>query len=386
MANPRGATLEQKMMGNRPSFGNHTDSKQRKLALIQGLNWHAFYFDAKKDFPVFEKFVKSIPGISVEELGLIRSVPSAFLSPTIMSLIKMIGDGWIASTDEINKIKAHVSELAGMAKSPIKTEEPISNDLPVVAPVQREKFRPAVFSLLQEFDIEEESWFTKRRVPISNSLDPFKTAVFDAKLTSAEYLSIVEIFEKRKAEYSAAYEKADEDLSEAYADFGQRMLGIVLRRIGMYLDAIKEGQEKTQVVKKAKKITKIKKTTPKTAKIEQQLKSLRFLPASVEYNVSSVDPQKVIGGKVLITFNTKTRVASIFYSSVPDGFTFKGTTLQGFDEQKSKSRGIRKPVDFVPILRDKTILQIERAWALLTTVERPAKGRINEDTLFLKVL
>ena len=384
MANPRGATLEQKMMGNRPTFGAHADSKQRKLALIQGLNWHVFYFDGKKDFPVFEKFVKSLPGFSPETLKLIHAAPTTRLNPSIVSLIKMINDGWIASAQELEKIKNHALELAEYSRgenSQSITEKPAE----IIERVEP-KYRQPVLDILQTFDVEEESWFTKRRVPVAESLDAFRDLVFESKMTSAEYLSIVDFFEKRKAEYAEAYGKSDEDLTEAYADFGQRLLGVAIRRIGMYLEALAEGHEKTRVVKKAKKITAVKKPTAKTAKVEQQLKSLKFLPASAEYNVSSVDPKKVIGGRLLITFNTKTRVATVFHSSAADGFSFKGTTLQGFDEQKSKSRGIRKPAEFVPVLKNKTLLQIEKAWETLTTVERPAKGRINEDTLFLKVL
>ena len=142
MANPRGATLEQKMMGNRPTFGAHADSKQRKLALIQGLNWHAFYFDGKKDFPVFEKFVKSLPGFSAETLKLIHAAPTTRLNPSIISLIKMINDGWIASAQELEKIKNHALELAEYSRTeniqmiPEKTEEIIERVEP--------KFRPAV--------------------------------------------------------------------------------------------------------------------------------------------------------------------------------------------------------------------------------------------------
>jgi hypothetical protein len=155
----------------------------------------------------------------------------------------------------------------------------------------------------------------------------------------------------------------------------------------MYIESLAEAHEKTRVVKKARKISNPK--TPrksKTPAADAQIKHLKFLPASAEYNVSSIDPKKVIGAKVLVTFNTKYRTATIFRSSSPDGFSFKGTTLQGFDEVSSKTRGIRKPQDFIPILKGKSFLSVEKAWKDLTTVERDAKGRINEDTLLLRII
>lgn len=395
MANPRGATLEQKMMGNRPEFGSISDSKQRKLALIKALNFHAFYFDGKKDFPVFEKFIKSLPGFSSEDLKAIHSVSSARLNPTVMSLIKMINDGWIPSASELEQIKNHAVELVEFSKKPPEVVV-ASSDVEdrAVEPVVLKKSEPqhvirsAVFSILQSFDTEEESWFTRRSIPIADPLDLFKASVFDAKLNGAEFKTVLSFFEKRREEYSGAYNKTDEDLSEGYSKFGQRLLGVAIRRIGMYIDALNEGHEKVRVVKKAKKVSTVAvvKKSSKTAKIDQQLKSLRFLPASSEYNVSSIDPKKVIGGRILITFNTKSRIASFFHSSAPEGFSFRGTTLQGFDPGKSKSRGIRKPNDFIQILKTKTIPQVEVEWNSLKTIEREASGRINEDTLFLRVL
>lgn len=388
MANPRGATLEQKILGDRPRHTEILEGKPRQLALIKGLNWHAFYFDAKRDLPLFEKFIKQHAGINAADIKYIRAAAPSRLAPTIVSLVKMIVDGWIPTDAEQSKIVDHVNDLIAHGKTLVSSSDEPDAVKPTAVEIPRAiALRPQIMSFLQAFDVEEESWFVKRRVPVADSLEEFKTLVFDAKMTSSEYLEAVSFFEKRLSEYKEAYAKTDPDLTEGYEEFGLRLLGVAVRRIGMYIESLSEAHEKTRVVKKARKISNPKiPRKSKTPAADAQIKNLKFLPASAEYNVSSIDPKKVIGAKVLVTFNTKYRTATIFRSSTPDGFSFKGTTLLGFDETSSKTRGIRKPQDFIPILKGKSFLSVEKAWKDLTTVERAAKGRINEDTLLLRII
>jgi hypothetical protein len=378
MANPRGITLEKKIMGGRPDFSTGMPTeKVRNLTLVKGLNWHGFYFDAKKDFSFFKKFVQAHGFCTSDQTKNIQN--PEFLSGSVVSLAKMVEDGWILSPLEHKKIVDHVADLLSRGAR-ISSEEAAkeSNQVPS-AP----KMRQQIVAILQYFDVEEELWFKERRVPITKELDDFKALIFEAKPSKSEMMEILEFLEKRRQEYADAYSKNDEDLIEGYELFGQRLLGVAIKRINMFQVAVTSVEQKTKTVRKARKLTTVKKLP---AKIDAQLKNLKFLPASSEFDIASVDPKKIIGAKVLITYNTKYKSANIYHSKTPEGFSIKGTTLQNFDETKSKTRGIRKPKDVVPMLKSKTLPQIEQMWSRLTTVEREAKGRINEDTLLIRVI
>jgi len=385
MSNPRGKTLDQKIMGNCPKYFGviFPTEKERKLALIKGLAWHGFYLSITKDFKIFEEFVQINKLCTKDQIVAIRGA-SEYLPPTILSLIQMSNDGWILNEKEWGQIKASVKDLASRApnKASDKNETKTTNTSVEPTP---QILRKEVVSIYQIFDLEEERWFTEKRIPI-DSLENFTKSIFDAKLSQKEYNDLTAFLETRLEEYNSAYHKTDPDLVEGYSKFGQRLLGASIKRINMFISGVKETSEKVKTIQKARRISK-----PRTKKsgllaADAQLKHLKFLPSSAELNLPSIDPRKIVGAKIMVTYNVKYKIASIFHSATPDGFSIKGTTLQNFNLEKSKAKGIRKPAEVVPFLKNKTLPQIEVLWGNLTTVERPAKGRINEDTLLLRVI
>ena len=88
----------------------------------------------------------------------------------------------------------------------------------------------------------------------------------------------------------------------------------------------------------------------------------------------------------LFVFNVKTRTLSEYVSSGPNGLEIKGTTLQNFDEALSRSKKLRKPEEILPITLSKTARQIKNVWEKLTTKDASVNGRLNEDTILLRVL
>jgi len=391
MTNPRGVDLDKIMLGDRPQFLENlqfTNESERRIALIKGLNYHGHLFNLKKDFPFFLKFVQEEKFCPQDQINDLKT-GEEFISPTIMSLCKMGADGWIFSNKERDQILSHISEITARGNKITKNKKP---EISVVQQVQKKinnivDIRSPLLLIFNTIDLDEEIWIKEKRIP-SDDLSVLKDKVFDAKLTAEEFNSVINFIESKKAEYTKAYKKEDADFVEGYGGYGQRMLGAIIKRLTTISEIVKEGYEKIKTVRTANKIRRPRKVSvvPANVLIEKQIKGLKFQPISAEYNISSVDPKKIIGGKMLITFNTKYRTAAIYHANNPDGFSIKGTTIQGFDETKSKSRGLRKPADILTILKTKTSSQFMVVWNNLTTVERAPNGRINEDTILLRVI
>jgi len=64
----------------------------------------------------------------------------------------------------------------------------------------------------------------------------------------------------------------------------------------------------------------------------------------------------------------------------------KGTSIKGFDEKLSYSMSLRKPSDVISAIVTKTDKQRDKIIDALTTKRKEANGRINDQTLILKVL
>ena len=102
--------------------------------------------------------------------------------------------------------------------------------------------------------------------------------------------------------------------------------------------------------------------------------------------MQSCDPTRIVGADVFYAFNTKYRRATIFKAQSRDGFTISGSTLKGFDPDKSFSLTLRKPKDILPILASKTEKQIDKELSKIKTKRNSANGRINKDTILIKSL
>lgn len=179
-------------------------------------------------------------------------------------------------------------------------------------------------------------------------------------------------------EYEAAVLKTDECAVEAYDHLTTAELKRRLKVVNQMLDDLVK-------IESAAKATR-KKRTPKVQTADKQVKDLKYLKAeNEEYKLVSIDPLTVPGSLRLYTFNVKTRVLSEYVTTSVNGFFIKGTTIQNFDPDQSRSTKLRKPNDFLTLVLKKTPKQIDKEWSKLTTKTNPVNGRINDDTILLRV-
>lgn len=136
----------------------------------------------------------------------------------------------------------------------------------------------------------------------------------------------------------------------------------------------------------SKKATR-KPTKPRVKTADKQIAKLVYLKESKEHKLTSIDPVAVVGAQRLYTFNVKTRMVTEYVSRSSKGFEIKGTTLQLFDAEKSRSIRLRKPEENLTDFMTRSPAAINRVWGTLTTkTVTDVNGRINKDTILLRAL
>jgi len=86
-------------------------------------------------------------------------------------------------------------------------------------------------------------------------------------------------------------------------------------------------------------------------------------------------------------FNTKTRKLAQYNAISRNGILIKGTTLKDFDTKISVSKTVRKPEQILSkIITTDGKIALRNMWDSIKTLETKANGRINSDTILLKVL
>tara|TARA_R100000005_G_C4986431_1_gene194650 strand:- start:602 stop:1723 length:1122 start_codon:yes stop_codon:yes gene_type:complete len=188
---------------------------------------------------------------------------------------------------------------------------------------------------------------------------------------------IAEYFSGRAEEVRMAYEKEDEQLVEGYDFLTKPQLR---KYLAFMQDVCNKPSEYASVVKTIRRPRKKKKKT--AGQITQKV---QFLPESKEYGLKSCEPREIVGANKLVVFNEKTRVFAIYYaSSMAEELSVKGTTLIGFDKEKSTQRKLRKPKEMLKDIKNIGIRAISNKYKGLTTTESVPTGRLNKHTVLIK--
>ena len=132
---------------------------------------------------------------------------------------------------------------------------------------------------------------------------------------------------------------------------------------------------------KATRKTRVKQ--PKAA--DKQVRNVKYKSEDANFKVTSINPVQMVGKIRLYTFNTKTRMLTEYITQAVNGFEISGTSIKNIDQVNSRQIKLRKPEEFLPIVTSKTIKQIDTEWKKLTTKQSVPNGRLNADTILLRV-
>lgn len=185
------------------------------------------------------------------------------------------------------------------------------------------------------------------------------------------------LFKNRQAEIEQAQAKADPQLVEGYKHFKTADF----KRINAFIQTLLAGIEQYRGVKKATKKAAVRKAPSK----EKLVAKLKYAKEDRTLKIVSVNPADIIGAAELWVYNTKTRKLGKYVAAGYQTLGVKGTGLIGFDTDKSVAKTLRKPDEQLKEFAKAGKVGL-RTWLKdIKAVEVKLNGRINEDTLLLKV-
>ena len=136
-----------------------------------------------------------------------------------------------------------------------------------------------------------------------------------------------------------------------------------------------------------KKATKIRKPREKKVKSAvDQVSKMKFQKEFPPLKIVSVNPAEMIGASQVWTYNTKYKKLTRYDAAGPKGIQVKGTTLIGYDEEKSLTKSVRKPEVTIQQLLSAGKVALRNILTDLKTNETKPNGRINTDTIILRVI
>ncbi len=203
-------------------------------------------------------------------------------------------------------------------------------------------------------------------------------AVFHTlQIKDAQTKYIVEWAKSKRIEFDDVMNTDDKELKEAYSNFTKPQLKKMVAYFDqVILDCQKVSGEKT----KSRKPRKRKAKSP-----DQLVAKLNYLPEFKELGLTSVKVTDIIGAMSLWVFNTKTRKLGVYHAEDAGGLSVKGSTILNFAESKSMQKKLRKPEVVLPEVLNGGKVILRNLLDGINSVPHWLNGRINKDTILLKV-
>ena len=194
----------------------------------------------------------------------------------------------------------------------------------------------------------------------------------------AQHVSILkDQWIKEQNELKEAHAGTDADLSEAYSCYTKTQL----KNMIAYCAAIISELDAYHQSKKAKVGTRKKKPQP-PEKIVRKLKHLRTYP---EFKLETVEPVKILKASELWVYNVKNRKLQYYVADdYAKTFMVKGTSILGFDTNKSAQKTLRKPEETIKQLRMSGKPDSRKLFDGLKTTATAVNGRFNENLIIIK--
>ena len=139
----------------------------------------------------------------------------------------------------------------------------------------------------------------------------------------------------------------------------------------------------TMLAEEAKLNKKPRKT--KTVPAEKIIAKLKYLKTNEPLKLVSVNPVDIIGAQELWVYNIKTRKIGKYVASEFNVLGVKGTTITNFDEFKSIQKTLRKPEEKLKEFKTAGKIALRKFLDDINATDTKMNGRINEDTILLKV-
>jgi len=359
----RGKTFDQSFMGPEPDLqGNITQSD-----LIKAYTWYQYFHDGDDA----KKFVIDYLRETKANKDVIRNV-----SKINSNDLKTIG--W----------NFRILSLGGNLPDDVKTRsfEKLKS-LFLIESTKKEEIEPDKNKFVVSIQDRISNLTSNLIAELEEQIDIFATNGgndFDiAKWLREKDVKpqiALKIAEKYKPLYSEIFDtiqNKDPQLKEAYSCWKKADLKKFMEFVRGF---IAESEKRASIIKSIRKPRK-KKEKPAAL----QIAKLKYQEKDDSLGLVSIKPTEVIGSNQLWTFNTKTRMLTVYNAMSATGLSVKGTSILGLDEKTSISKKLRKP-ELAKSVVDAGKVSLRKIMDSIRAKEKIAKNRINSDTILLRTI
>ena len=271
-------------------------------------------------------------------------------------------------------------------KASAKYTEAGAND--VVVEVKKEQPKPApvenlglrkiepiemLRNVLGEVDEVIDIVFTRRSTPKFNMVQWLKEKSF---MTEELVDYIKGFYTPQRDEVQEALDGTCEQLNEGY----KYLNAAQKRKVIEFYDKLLSDCDEYLALTKRRRILNRKPRVSKPVSAAKQIKNLKFLKESDEFNLVSIQPEYIVGAMELWAFNVQTKKLTHYIAADRGGFKVKGSAIMNFDPKQSVTKGLRKPQDTLKVVLEGGKVDRRKLMDSIKAKASVPNGRVNMKT------
>ena len=350
------------------------------------MNYYRLESDIKTYKPAVAKWMESV-GCTKADITAFKKVKDARVGTTMGAVACCLNRGMTPQRADFNQgrdtaawLRAEIVKVIEAGKNDIDEVEAKAQELAkpaVYVPSIQERVKEAAYRMTEELEDAIEGFqndpenFDPKAFKVLNLLKGKQVKAAHARLIKTLYNRDLAELEE------LASGKADEQLKEGYSHRSKKQI----KNLITFYQEIMSACDMLAQEAKVNRAPRAKKTQPK----EKIVAKLKYMKSNEPLKLVSINPTDIIGAKELWIFNTKTRKLGKYVAAEFQDLGVKGTTITGFDEFKSIQKTVRKPEDKLKEFKAAGKVQLRKFLEDINATDTKMNGRINEDTVLLKV-
>lgn len=302
----------------------------------------------------------------LEDIETLERVPDEWVKNTAGWLARLAMEGYPLQETNIEFLERQLKETLKHAVVP--EAEPIIIKL---SPNIQQRIREKASDLIADIEGQIDDKTITPKWSLYDYLRGLGTSAMIAN-------KLIDHFRPLAAELIEAFDSKDKDLKEAYKKYSNAELE---RLAIIYQNLLDDAVRYASNAKKARRPRAKKKPT-----VEKLLRHFQYQKSNEELKLVSLDPAKIIAAQELWTYNTKSKLLSVFRANDSDGLNVRRSAIININEQTSMAKKIGRKTEgrLQSVLTGGRVV-LRNMMEEITGSSKPVT-RIGKTTVLLRVL
>jgi hypothetical protein len=361
-----------------------TDQYARHFRI--SMEWYRLESSGKELKPKVINWM-SANGYSKTDIANFKKSKDSRCSPTMGAIAACLLKGmpeqradWNEGRSSAEWLKTYIQKVIDESKYDVDEEAAAeaseANKPNVYIPSIQERLREAAIGMTEEIEDAIELF---QEDPEAFDPKAFKLLnLLKAKGAKAAHTRIIKNFYASNLdELIEAVNTKDEQLKEGYSHLSKAQL----KKITAFYQEIISACDMLGQEAKVNRKPRAKKVVP----ADKLVAKLKYMKTNEPLKLVSINPADIVGAKELWIFNIKTRKIGKYVADEYKELGVKGTTVTGFNINLSVQKTLRKPDEQLKEFKAAGKVQLRKFLDDIKAVDIKLNGRINEDTILLKV-